>query len=267
MTDGNEREIISGDTENADIIIQVCPVPAPRRATTPGEPAAAGEGPGEGEEVEGGAAGVGRAPCATAQTAEYRQEFSEVHQQQQTQECWDCDECSFQTDHENCLLKHIKSEHMITCFTCRESFSKIIEHRRIDHPLNKICSKFPNCERGDTCLYKHEGSMDDIHPTDANQTQGEAVKVKCKTGKKEFKAKNEMMVHRKINHINVVMCKSILSGVNCRKGAVYCWYRHTQNNASVTQISNVTAPAFNVQNFPYGPIPQRPVVGQDNMPL
>ena len=146
----------------------------------------------------------------------------------------------------------------------------MIEHRRINHPSNKAFSKFPNCERGDTCLYKHEGSMDDVLPTDANQAQGEGGKVTCRTCKKEYRDKNEMMVHRKIDHITEVKkCKNILSGVNCRKGAVYCWYCHTQNGATTrdTQINNIPAPVFNVQNFSYGPTPQRAVVGQDNVSL
>ena len=237
---------------------------APRGRVFSGEPAAAVEvGTGE-----GGAPGVGQAPRTTAQTAQYRQEFP-VEQKAH----WDCDECSFQTDQEIRLVKHIKSEHRITCFTCRETFenfSNMIEHRRINHPSNRICSKFPNCERGDLCLYKHEGSMADGTHANVNQTQGEEGKVSCRTCKNEFRDKNEMMVHRKIDHINEVkMCKNILAGVNCRKSAVYCWHRHTNDASSPKDIpmNNTAAPAFNVKNFPYGPTPQRAVVGQDNVSL
>ena len=79
-----------------------------------------------------------------------------------------------------------------------------------------------------------------------------------------------MMVHRKIDHLSEVkICKNILAGVTCRKGPVYCWYRHNHNNESTrsTPINNIRAPEFNVQNFPYGPTPQRAVVGQDHVSL
>ena len=73
-----EREIVSQEPEDADIILKVHPVPAPRRTVGPGEPGEAGEGRGEqggeGGGEEGAACG-GRAPRTTAQTAEYRQEF------------------------------------------------------------------------------------------------------------------------------------------------------------------------------------------------
>ena len=137
-------------------------------------------------------------------------------------------------------------------------------------PQTKYVQSFPNCDRGDQCLYKHEGSNNDVLSGDANQAQRNETKITCRTCTQEFSDKNEMMVHRKIDHLSEVkMCKNILAGVNCRKGPVYCWYRHNQNDEPTrsTPLNNIRAPAFNVQNFPYGPTPQRAVVGQNHVSL
>ena len=71
-----------------------------------------------------------------------------------------------------------------------------------------------------------------------------------------------MMMHRKNEHISEVKgCKKIQAGINCQKGPVYCWYRHdlrvptTTGNSRSTWGPITTAPAFNVENFPYGPTP------------
>lgn len=83
-----------------------------------------------------------------------------------------------------------------------------------------------------------------------------------------------MMMHRKNEHISEVKgCKKIQAGINCQKGPVYCWYRHdlrvptTTGNSRSTWGPITTAPAFNVENFPYGPTPQRAMVGQDKVEL
>ena len=182
VEEGDEREIVSTDTENVDIILQVRPLPAPRSTGRPGEPAAAGEGQGGGGEGQGEPAGVGRAPHMTAQTAEYRQEFPveqqtqstpgdrehmeagegrEGREEQQGQHEFNCEECSFQTSVGRRLGMHTKEVHRIICFTCQDTFrifSKMIDHRRVTHPSNKKCNKFPACDKVDRCLYKHEGT-------------------------------------------------------------------------------------------------------------
>ena len=48
VTEGDEREIVSAGSDNADIILKVRPVLAPRERVRSGEQAAAGGGPGEG---------------------------------------------------------------------------------------------------------------------------------------------------------------------------------------------------------------------------
>ena len=293
VEEGDEREIVSADTENVDIILQVRPVAAPRRRGRPGEPAAAGEGQGGGGEGQGEAAGVGRAPRTTAQTAEYRQEFPgeqqspgdrehmedgegmEDREQQQGQQEFNCEECSFQTSDERRLGKHTKEVHRIICFTCQDtfrSFSKMIDHRRVTHPSNKKCNKFPACDKGDRCLYKHEGNKEAFE-TQAYQAH-EGRKITCRSCQQDFNDKDEMMMHRKNEHLSYVKsCKNIQAGISCQKGPVYCWYRHdlpvltTRGNSRSTWGPITTAPAFNVENFPYGPTPQRAMVGQDKAEL
>ena len=182
---------------------------------------------------------------------------------------WDCEECSYQTTEEKLLKDHVKSMHRITCFTCQEmfiSFSKMIEHRRVNHPSNKKCNKFPYCERGERCLYKHEGEIETAE-TQRNQTQ-EGL-FSCRTCNEEFSDKNDMMMHRKDKHLQEVKaCKNIKAGLNCWKGPVNCWYRHDSPSASTLQ-NNIAPPAFKfkLQNFPVGPTPQAGLVGQEKIQL
>ena len=182
-----------------------------------------------------------------------------------------CEECSFQTDNERRLESHIRETHRITCFTCQDTFktfSEMIEHRRLNHPSTKICSNFPNCERGDRCLYRHEGVINNVGTPD-NQTQAPAGHITCRICLSEFYDKNEMMVHRKSDHLDKVgMCKNIEAGLKCRKGPMHCWYRHDRViRTETTSRNNTEAPAFTVQNFPFRPTPQGGVVGQNQMQL
>ena len=92
----------------------------------------------------------------------------------------------------------------------------------------------------------------------------------CRTCKTEFNDKNDMMVHRKTEHLSEVkICKNFKAGLNCRKGPDMCWYRHEQTEMNSRNISrnSINAPAFNLQNFPIGPTPQGAVVGQYKMDL
>ena len=148
----------------------------------------------------------------------------------------------------------------------------MIEHRRAKHPSTKKCNKFPQCVNGDRCLYIHEESVvnNEDGSKHSGQTQGEEGRITCRTCQEDFKDKNEMMVHRKIQHLNVVgVCKNIAAGINCRKGPENCWYRHDQHITPKSTLRNSTTavPAFTQQNFPYGPTPLRAVVGQSNVEL
>ena len=175
-------------------------------------------------------------------------------------------------------MKNIEEIHRITCYTCRdefESFSKMIDHRRVKHPSSKKCKWFPNCERGDTCLYRHEAAAESIENGTPQTTQAHGdTPITCRICNKDFGDKNEMMMHRKADHLDKVnMCKNILAGINCSKGPIYCWYNHNQQAARTGALSRSTSrntssiPAFTEENFPYGPIPKGAVVGQGNMDL
>ena len=110
-------------------------------------------------------------------------------------------------------MKHIKSEHRIICFTRKDTFesvSKMIDHRRINHPSHKMCSNFPYCERGDQCLFKHEGSNDEILSADVNQAHREENEITFRTCTQES-IKPEIMVHRKIDHLSEVNMRKNIS--------------------------------------------------------
>ena len=181
-----------------------------------------------------------------------------------------CEEHRFKTDNERRLKSHIKEEHRITCLTCQDTFktfSEMIEHRRLNHPSTTKCSNFPNCERGDLCLYRHEGVTNNT--TQENQTQGPEGQIICRICLSEFHDKNEMMIHRKSDHLDKVgACKNIEAGLTCRKGPNHCWYRHDRATRTKTiSRTNTETPAFTVENFPFGPTPQGGVVGQNHMQL
>ena len=181
-----------------------------------------------------------------------------------------CEECSFKTDSESRLESHLRVTHRIICFTCKDAFktfSEMIEHRSVTHPSTKKCSNFPNCERGDLCLYKHKGSKNDA--TQENHVQGINDPIACRICLSEFHDKNEMMIHRKSDHLNIVgICKNIEAGLTCRKGPDHCWYRHDMmTNSRPTSRNHTTGPAFNAENFPFRPTPQGAVVGQSQMQL
>ena len=180
-----------------------------------------------------------------------------------------CEECSFTTDNKKRLEIHIKEKHRITCFTCKDTFrtfSEMIEHRRLNHPSTKKCANFPNCERGEQCLYRHEDATNDINIVNS-QAQGAEGHITCRICLSEFHDKNEMMIHRKSEHLSRVgICKNIEAGLICRKGPDHCWYQHNMMNSSRSTLrNNTTVPVFNVENFPHGPTPQGGVVGQNNM--
>ena len=148
----------------------------------------------------------------------------------------------------------------------------MIEHRRTKHPSTKKCYNFPDCVNGDRCLYIHDTLAENKGDGGAHsaQTQREEDSFTCRTCKENFKDKNEMMVHRKREHLNTVgVCKNISAGINCRKGPENCWYRHDHISIpkSILRKNTTAVPAFTPQNFPYGPTPRRTVVGQDNVEL
>ena len=124
----------------------------------------------------------------TAQTAEYRQqELPEDREGGQQPQEWNCTECSYQTNEERRLESHVKDIHRITCFTCQQTFktfSEMIDHRRVNHPSNKKCNKFPACERGDRCLYRPEG-RNETGETQENQASENIVI--CRTCKTELR--------------------------------------------------------------------------------
>ena len=78
----------------------------------------------------------------------------------------------------------------------------MIDHRRVNHPSTKKCTKFPNCERGESCLYIHEGTMESVQ-TQASQAL-EGTKFTCRSCDTDFEDKYYMMIHRKNEHTSEV---------------------------------------------------------------
>ena len=58
--------------------------------------------------------------------------------------------------------------------------------------------------------------------------------VNCRICLSEFHDKNEMMIHRKKEHIDKVgMCKNISAGLNYIKEPVHYWYNHCKQAAKL----------------------------------
>ena len=139
----------------------------------------------------------------------------------------------------------------------------MIKHRRETHPSQIICKNFPECVWKDECLYRN------ITHTEGESVPAENIYI-CKTCHNNFSNMNEMMIHRKIEHINEVKdCKDIDTN-KCRKGPLHCWYRHdrfkTNSDSRSTTKNSTSVPSYTQQDFPNLPTTtQWNVVGKANM--
>ena len=154
---------------------------------------------------------------------------------------WNCNDCNFQTNTSASLRNHLQlSGHqpskkiqdtvgqLITCHTCSDKFTNkwaLMNHRRDNHPSNRVCRYFlkNECIHGDVnCWYKHttkeQESSRELKLTHVNQH-------KCYVCANEFQSKSTLMSHMKTEHSTDIVCKKFIEGL-CDRGSETCWYQH-----------------------------------------
>ena len=152
--------------------------------------------------------------------------MSEVHEKSSDDSEWNCKECSYQTNNEISLKKHKTEAHTITCTNCGKTFNSkpsLMNHRKREH-LNiiKQCryAQQSECAFGDECWYRH---------TETNISSEKKKKdnhFKCNICEMQFETKNNVMKHRKTDHVNsVVDCKKYMMGRGMLPNEM-CWYSH-----------------------------------------
>ena len=140
---------------------------------------------------------------------------------------FNCLDCSFQSENQRRLKKHISLEHRslapsntdttFNCKDCEECFGKkwqLMNHRAKKHPSNIDCRYHleDKCVYGDRCAYMHRDQAD--------------IVVTCNICEKDFRSKGAMMVHRKDEHSNMIKpCRDYFKSY-CSHGEA-CWYQHT----------------------------------------
>ena len=107
------------------------------------------------------------------------------------------------------------------CHSCGEMFNSKAElmiHRKLQHSdIIKVCNWYKNgtcVYTDDTCWYSHE------YDRNVNQT--------CRFCEQTFESKNQLMVHRKSIHVNIVAkCRNFQLG-DCNFSNEECWYKHDE---------------------------------------
>ena len=140
-----------------------------------------------------------------------------------------CELCSFQTNDQKRLEKHINLSHVknsndenkLPCHACGEFFDSkdmLMMHRKNKHSsIVKKCNWFRNgsCSYTDNmCWYSHD-------------LTSEELQHKCRFCGNCFNSKSELMAHRKSHHSQTVAkCRNYVNG-KCNFG-LECWYEHGQ---------------------------------------
>ena len=140
-----------------------------------------------------------------------------------TEEENSCNEYENQAATEDNIQKHTDLTHVIInkiyCRICGEQFltkGGLMHHRKKEHPAAvAYCSNKLNgqCSRSDDmCWWSH------VVKTGESKT--------CYICGKDFKNKNEMMIHRKKEHASIVKdCEEFIKN-QCRYQEDFCWYKH-----------------------------------------
>ena len=135
---------------------------------------------------------------------------------------FNCNDCSFQGENYSELKKHLArslhtpSEQKEICYTCKKGFQsyfQLMNHRRAEHPSNKICRYFKknSCWFDvDDCWYKHPNEEIMLNPTIS-------AEFPCKECEQIFNEKKELNKHVKVKHARCVQkCRDYEIG-SCKR--------------------------------------------------
>ena len=145
---------------------------------------------------------------------------------------YNCEDCSFQGESGLELKKHIQrtkhipSETIEQCYTCKKEFSSywhLMNHRKTEHPSKRTCRYFKlgDCRFDDGfCWY--------IHATNSEKTDQEDSfsEFTCNDCDKTFDSKSVLMKHKKIDHRSTVLkCRDFVQK-KCSLSESSCWFLH-----------------------------------------
>ena len=181
-----------------------------------------------------------------------------IEDDQLTDDQYVCNDCSFQTNTEDQLQKHLVLKHhniseasapikTFQCHSCGKNFySKpmLMDHRKKDHKdIIAKCRRYQKNECAyidEICWYSH-----------SQQTPGSVnlnVKFECKYCKKTFESKSDLMRHLKTKHPQIKLnCREFARG-SCKFSEQECWYRHTKDVNVAVDVEDVNVAVENVKN-------------------
>ena len=165
------------------------------------------------------------------------------HSIRKEEEVFNCNKCAFQCTTKPQLNKHITLKHSVKeprteyenetreRFTCQEcnfscsSKAKLIMHNNRNHSVGEKEEQF-NC---DVCAFQGTTKLQlnkHINLKHSVEGQGTEDVLKCKNCGEQFSEKWNLMIHRKIKHLNTVAyCKNKIAG-NCPFTSKMCWWKH-----------------------------------------
>lgn len=159
---------------------------------------------------------------------------------------YNCGVCVFQSSSEDPLWSHMDIEHDIqrqkenastSCKKCLQVFhieSDLMYHIKIKHEdIVKPCKYFlqGRCNFSDEICWNS-------HRSKSNQSELTKNDYKCKYCDKVINSKNELMKHRKINHLQrVAFCRENVKN-QCRYNDE-CWYQHKTEDISKNETLKV----------------------------
>ena len=143
---------------------------------------------------------------------------------------YNCMDCDFQSSSRGEFTNHRQQKHtpsseitvVIKCRNCDTTFQtkwQLMNHRRDIHPSNRMCKYYAENKCKFTtqgCWYKHEA------PLSSNR-------FKCFTCDQEFENLNNLMMHKKHDHVeNCNNCSKFVEGI-CQLTDDRCWFIHNVN--------------------------------------
>ena len=153
-----------------------------------------------------------------------------------------CPKCYFQSNCNEEMNNHYNMSHVpsgekntiairtekLTCRNCKvefENYWSMMNHRRDNHPTDRSCryDLEDRCKHSaEECWYKHKSGRNPKIPTESSHIN------KCFECKMTFRNRNELMMHKKVEHVELCKPCEKYSKNECTR-ANTCWYPHTPN--------------------------------------
>ena len=112
-------------------------------------------------------------------------------------------------------------------YTCDKEFRNyfhLMNHRKEEHPSNKICRYFllKSCIwEASACWYKHENKTEEMETESSHESS-------CDQCEKRFVGNKDLRMHMKNQHTSLVArCRKFRAGI-CELTSTSCWFLHEQ---------------------------------------